>query len=146
MDYRRTTLRFECTRCGACCRGGDNHYIAIRRQELEVIAAHLGITGSWFRRHYTEPLARHYYSIRFSADGNCMLLDEQGQCRVYPVRPVQCQTYPYWPEILHSEKTWRAEQKLCEGIDRGNVVPVNRIINALNRQQQYEADDTCDQD
>ena len=27
-------------------------------------------------------------------------------CTVYPVRPLQCRTWPFWPENLSSKQSW----------------------------------------
>lgn len=40
----------------------------------------------------------------------CVFLDnETNFCKIYPVRPIQCSTYPFWPEIMESEKHWNSE-------------------------------------
>ena len=41
------------------------------------------------------------------------------RCVVHAVKPRQCKTYPFWPEILESEQTWKAEGKECPGIGIG---------------------------
>lgn len=37
-------------------------------------------------------------------------------CSIYSVRPAQCRTYPFWPEIVQSPHHWAAESARCEGI------------------------------
>ncbi|MGD9000180.1 MAG: YkgJ family cysteine cluster protein [Granulosicoccaceae bacterium] len=144
MDYRDEQLRFECTRCGACCCGDEDHYIAVREQDLRAICEYLDISLAWLKRRYIEHLTRQYYTVRIGDDGRCVFLNQQGHCRIYPVRPVQCQTYPYWPEILAERKHWQAETKRCEGINRGNVVPLESITDSLRRQREFEQDGPCD--
>ena len=51
--------------------------------------------------------------------------------RVYPVRPLQCRTYPFWPEVLASRQAWQREARRCEGINRGRAVPAGRIRRQL---------------
>lgn len=143
LDLRKTRLRFECTQCGACCHGDEEHYIAIREQDIERMREHLDISLGWLKRRYIEHLTGNYYSVRIGDDGRCVFLNPQGHCRIYPVRPVQCQTYPYWPEILSDTQQWYAEAKRCEGIDRGNIVPIDTIMRALQQQQAFEQDEPC---
>jgi len=47
----------------------------------------------------------------------CVFLDpETNHCGVYSARPLQCSTYPWWPELLSSSE-WREEgASVCEGI------------------------------
>jgi Fe-S-cluster containining protein len=40
----------------------------------------------------------------------CIFLDmETNHCQIYPVRPIQCSTYPFWTSILESEYHWNTE-------------------------------------
>ena len=49
----------------------------------------------------------------------CALLDEEkGQCSVYEARPVQCRTWPFWPENLESPEAWDLASFECEGMVR----------------------------
>ena len=40
-------------------------------------------------------------------------------CTIYPVRPTQCRTYPFWPENVESKEEWEAEDERCPGIGKG---------------------------
>jgi hypothetical protein len=66
-------------------------------------------------------------------EGNCSFLDGAGKCRIYSVRPVQCRTYPWWPEIVETQAGWCYEAKRCEGINRGAVVPLKKIKAELKK-------------
>src|SRR5690606_11919538 len=59
---------------------------------------------------------------------DCVVLewDAQGRglCAVYERRPLQCRTFPWWPENLRSEAAWKRVAKGCEGVGRGNIVPI----------------------
>jgi Fe-S-cluster containining protein len=106
------------------------YHVYFARGEAEAICTHLGLTWKWFRRHY---LRRFDDAGLVAADnaGACIFLDAEGKCVIYAVRPVQCRTYPFWPELVNSEADWRREAHRCEGINRGNVVPVARIRKAV---------------
>jgi len=73
--------------------------------------------------------------IRLGVDGRCPFLGRDNRCRVYPVRPRQCRTYPWWPELVEREADWRAEARRCEGMNRGAVAPLVRIERALARER-----------
>ena len=140
MIHTKQALRFKCTGCGKCCTGGDDHYIAMTKSEAELIRKHLGVSQNWFRRHYVCHLTRDYLTARIS-NGHCIFLDDSGKCGIYHLRPVQCRTYPYWPEILESKRSWDNESRHCEGINQGCAVAVNEISTKLNLQLKSECDD-----
>ena len=91
---------------------------------------YLGLTWKWFRRHYLRRLEDGDLVAADNA-GTCIFLDAGGQCGIYAVRPVQCRTYPFWPELVGSEAVWQREARRCEGINRGEVVCITRIHEAL---------------
>lgn len=134
----QSKLRFECTGCGGCCTGRGNahleYFVAITPTERERIRAYLGISPAWFRRRYLMRYWDGQHSLRWK-DDRCVFLDGDKRCRIYPVRPVQCRTYPFWPELVESKIAWRAEARRCEGINRGGIVPPARVRLALKRQE-----------
>ncbi|HKK06350.1 MAG TPA: YkgJ family cysteine cluster protein [Gammaproteobacteria bacterium] len=125
--HHHAKLRFECTACGACCFGGRGAYVALSGAEADAIRRHLGLSTAWFRRRYLVSLANGRLGLRLDEDGWCSLLDAEGRCRAYAARPGQCRSYPFWPEVVATANTWRAEAARCEGIGRGAVVPLGRI-------------------
>lgn len=47
-----------------------------------------------------------------SSSAGCVFLDPFGKCSIYPVRPIQCRTYPFWPSLLEDRETWESEAVL----------------------------------
>ena len=128
--FEQLPLRFSCTRCGRCCSAGAGYHVYLLQHEARKICTHLGLTWKWFRRHYLRRLEDGGLVVADNA-GACIFLDSGGQCGIYAVRPVQCRTYPFWPEVMSSAAAWRREARRCEGIGRGCVVPVSRIRKAV---------------
>lgn len=139
MFFTTQPLRFECTQCGRCCRGGGDYHVFLTQREAEAVRIALGVSAAWLHRHYLHRLDSGELTVALREDGRCGFLDTQGRCRVYAARPMQCRTYPFWPEVLRSKAAWRAEAARCEGIDRGAVVPLARVRAALLAQRAYEA-------
>jgi len=139
MPFDIQQLRFECTQCGQCCIAGPGHYVFLTDAEANAIREFLGLSKGWFRRRYLRRLADGERVAAAGVDGRCVFLGADGRCRVYTVRPVQCRTYPFWPEVLRSRVAWQQESKRCEGIGRGVVVPMPRIRAALLRQRAHDA-------
>lgn len=60
------------------------------------IAAHLGMSEEDFIERETEIAPdRKGLVLKDRADGACAMLDEHNRCKIYPVRPEKCRTYPY---------------------------------------------------
>jgi Fe-S-cluster containining protein len=125
--YENQPLLFECTRCGRCCATAGDYYVFLDAGEAERIRAHLRLSAAWFRRRYLERLDDDTQVLAASADERCIFLGPDGACRIYPVRPLQCRTYPFWPEVVASRRAWQQEARRCEGINRGRAVPVARV-------------------
>jgi len=111
--------------------GGD-YYVFLKQQEAEKIRVHLQLSRGWFRRRYLERLKGGELVAASGTDSRCVFLDVNGRCKVYPVRPLQCRTYPFWPELVLRKSDWQHEARRCEGINRGAVVPTGKIRRAVS--------------
>ena len=121
---RRDGFQFEfnqtvCSSCTArCCRGNSGN-IWVNTDEISNIC-------NFSKTNLIDGLNRFFekrenrYSIREQLDGNgysdtdmneyydeseclgmkedyrCIFLDNDNQCSIYPVRPLQCRTFPFW--------------------------------------------------
>lgn len=137
--FEQEALHFSCTRCGRCCSQTGDYHVYLTPREAERIRGYLQLSRDWFRRHYLRRLEGGELVAATGKAGGCIFLDSRGLCGVYRARPVQCRTYPFWPEIVTSKTAWHREAHRCEGINRGNVVSVARIRKAL-RANLEEAD------
>ena len=131
--FERQALKFCCTRCGKCCETAGDYFVYLTRAEAERICAYLELTPAWFSRHYLERLEDGEQALAAGRDERCIFLDTEGQCKVYPVRPMQCSTYPFWPELVNNRRSWKREAARCEGIDQGDEVSIDRINKAIRR-------------
>jgi Fe-S-cluster containining protein len=135
-------LKFKCTTCGACCTWeGD---VWVTEDEMTRIANYLKMDINEFAQKYvkfdsfkgkfklkhkrdfpegknTETLKREFH--------HCVFLQENRKCAIYPARPIQCSTYPFWSEKLRNERVWNNEKWSCEGIDHPNaeLIPYEEI-------------------
>ena len=86
--------RFVCRRCGACCR--IEGIVRLRDGDTARIAAHLGMDEADFIANETELAPdRKGLVLKDRSDGACAMLDDENRCRIYPVRPEKCRTFPY---------------------------------------------------
>ncbi len=106
-----------CSECeGACCRG-ESGYVWIKYPEIEEMAKYLGLSIEDFARIYLRKVGHRYSLVekRLSEDDYaCIFFDEKlKRCGVYPVRPRQCRTFPFWESFKNNEEEVRKE---CPGI------------------------------
>ena len=133
--YEQNPLRFACTGCGKCCTGLGSYYIEVTPKEQRRIQNFLGVSRRWFRRRYVERYDDSIDSLRTEAGGRCVFLDTNLRCRIYRVRPAQCRNYPFWPELTGRAAAWHTEAQRCEGIGRGAIIPLSRIVRILKDQR-----------
>jgi len=126
-------LHFTCTQCGNCCTGGPG-YVWISKEEIVRLAEFLQTTPESVVEKYCRKVdGRFSLKERRTSEGlyDCVFLKEQPfstggiastkkACSVYSVRPLQCRTWPFWPEILSTREGWKRAGKRCHGIDQGN--------------------------
>ncbi len=134
-------LRFECTQCGNCCTShGDYAYVYLAEADVGAISAHLGLDRASF-------LARHvaheegHLLLRMDQPA-CPFLTAERRCSIYPVRPKQCRTWPFWEENLAREVWEGPVTETCPGIGQGPLVPAAEIERqARETEAWYEGED-----
>lgn len=116
-EPRPTELRFECQRSGNCCRRPG--YVYFTRDDVEAVAKFLGITrGEFVRRHLAIDGRRFVLEVD---SGGCRFFDGKG-CVIHPAKPLQCRSWPYWPELVRTPRAWRAAARGCPGIGQGGPI------------------------
>jgi Fe-S-cluster containining protein len=55
------------------------------------------------------------------------LQESQKRCIIYPVRPSQCRTWPFWPDNLINPNTWNKAAQKCPGINQGRLYTCDEI-------------------
>ena len=130
----RSGLSFSCTQCGRCCKGTTN--VFINETEAYALADHLNMKLEDFIFNFTEPRNSNVSlkTRRVNNSKHCIFLEGK-TCSVYDVRPTQCRTYPFWPEIVMSKVEWETEGKVrCEGIKTNtnqNFISSEEIVRNL---------------
>jgi hypothetical protein len=121
-DWYREGLRFTCQRCGNCCRGAPG-YVWVDDAEVAPIAAHLGLSVADCERRFLRWIPGRGRSLTERADFDCVFFDLETGCRIYPVRPRQCRTWPFWRGNLLTRTAWSQAAASCPGMDRGRPWP-----------------------
>ena len=85
-------MGFTCQQCGNCCRWSG--HVLLTPSDIAAIAQHLNLSEEDFINRYTALASnRSQLTLKDAPDGACIFL-ESSRCRIYPVRPLQCQSFP----------------------------------------------------
>src|SRR4051812_27668894 len=122
-------LRFRCTRCGHCCTGQPG-YVWVNDEELAALAEHHGEPVNQTAALYTRPVGRRR-SLREKPNGDCVFYDRSAGCTVYPARPRQCRTWPFWESNVATPESWQRTRAACPGSGRGELIPADEITKRL---------------
>lgn len=119
-------LNFTCSQCGDCCTGAPG-VVWVNDEEIEKIADHLGKSVGEIRLLHTRKL-RGRVSLREFQNGDCTFFDAKTRhCQVYPVRPMQCQTWPFWTSNLASREKWESVCEYCPGSGTGAFFSLEEV-------------------
>ncbi|MBN1391821.1 MAG: YkgJ family cysteine cluster protein [Sedimentisphaerales bacterium] len=123
-------LHFECQQCGACCSGPNQGYIWVTRPEIQFISDFLKLEPKQLRQKYLRRVGFRTTIIEQPNSKDCVFLrriDGQKKCMIYPVRPNQCRTWPFWPENLCNADGWNKAAQKCGGINRGRLYNFDEV-------------------
>jgi Fe-S-cluster containining protein len=122
-------LRFTCTQCGNCCTG-EPGYVWIDDEELAALAEFRGEPVAEVTALYTR-LAKRGRTIREKANGDCVFYEHGRGCTVYPVRPRQCRTWPFWESTVGTPEEWEHTCTICPGSGQGELISADEITRRL---------------
>lgn len=114
MPIARKNLRFACTACGACCEKPG--WVFFDSYDRRRAARFLKIPVSEFRARHGGDAEGTW--IRVTRRRICPFFAEKS-CSIYSARPVQCRTYPFWPENMRSWIDWNEVCRTCPGAAPG---------------------------
>lgn len=138
LPWYKDGLKFKCTGCGKCCTG-EPGLVWISPEEVKNISSYLNITERVFRIRFTRSQDNRLALIEKKNEAgefDCIFLKGK-KCEIYPVRPKQCQTFPWWKHTLSSPESWKLAAESCEGInDDAPIVPYAEIEQNLARNSQ----------
>ena len=124
--WYRNGLRFACAGCGGCCSGAPG-YVWLSKAEIERLAAGVGLGVEQFQQNYVRLVGIRKSLIEFP-NGDCVFFDPASRrCTVYPLRPRQCRTWPFWASNLRTPQCWDEMAQHCPGANRGKLVPSSAI-------------------
>eukprot|EP00873_Tetraselmis_striata_P006859 jgi/Tetstr1/427123/TSEL_001710.t1 len=135
---------FMCTLCGKCCTGKGEVWIS--DEEGLRIAASLNMNKEQFHRQYTKSYRKYdgWRLLKYKSNLNddCIFLQPDNTCGIHDVRPSQCATYPWWPEIVAEDTLWEQERDdVCEGLSHPEATALDVISAARMLKQQTDMEE-----
>ncbi len=111
--------QLACEKCGGACCTGASGYIWTKYEEIVNISEFLGLSVDDFAKRYLRKFKYHYSLIEKKIDKKnyaCIFFDlEKKRCSIYPVRPSQCRTFPFWEEFKDSDNKEDLKDE-CPGV------------------------------
>ena len=120
-------LKFECQRCGDCCRG-EPGIVKVDINDIKKISSCLKIKQESFAKYYLR-IVNGSLSLRELRNGDCFMYDNG--CKIYEVRPLQCRTFPFWKSNLGIESDWEKQKHTCPGMDKGRLYDCQEVEKKL---------------
>ncbi|MFO0964392.1 MAG: YkgJ family cysteine cluster protein [Gemmataceae bacterium] len=127
--WYRDGLRFDCTRCGKCCTG-EPGFVWVDDEEIAALATFLNEPTEEVRSLYTRRIAQKR-SLREKNRGDCVFWHATQGCTIYPVRPRQCRTWPFWESNIATLEDWERTQRICPGSGRGELISAEEITRRM---------------
>ncbi|MBX2995049.1 MAG: YkgJ family cysteine cluster protein [Bdellovibrionaceae bacterium] len=131
-------IQFQCQGSGKCCTShGEFGFVFLTREDRQRMAQHLGLSTSAFTKKYCDKMGPAFHLKEDPKNPDCMFLKNKG-CSIYEARPVQCRTWPFWPEVMNA-KAWKKEVvDFCPGVNKGKVWSRDEIEKNLAEQTRSE--------
>lgn len=114
-------MRFACQAgCTKCCE--QQGFVYLTEEDITRLAGFLGLEAEAFEARYVFR-TKNTRRLRVPRHAQCEFLREGG-CSVHEAKPLQCRTFPFWPELVGQTKKWRETGAWCPGIGKGELVNI----------------------
>ncbi|MHA2132321.1 MAG: YkgJ family cysteine cluster protein [Candidatus Thorarchaeota archaeon] len=138
-------VRFECTKCGACCRQ-DELLVTVTASDIARLGVGLGLNAIELTRaldfyildddesvpdglHHIPRISTEkglaYVALRKLENGDCVFLNDD-LCMVHPIRPAVCRSFPFTFRKGGKDLMWglSAMKEICPGLGEGEEVSI----------------------
>lgn len=147
MNPKSERIKFECTKCGACCRE-DLLLVTVTGHDIARLSAGLGlepnevikaldfylVSGTILPKGLRDVPAlntekgRAYVALKKMENGDCIFLKDN-LCMIHPIRPVVCMSFPFVFENNGVDTKWglSALREICPGLDSGPEISISDL-------------------
>lgn len=137
-QFHKNGLKFQCQGSGKCCTShGEYGFVFLTLEDRQRMAAHLQIPTRQFTQKYCQKTKGYFHLKEDGKNPDCLFLNKK-RCSIYEARPIQCRTWPFWPEVLNP-KTWSKEvATFCPGVGKGKLHSFDKIEAIKDEQARSE--------
>ncbi len=138
ITWLKEPLRFQCQGSGKCCTSrGEFGFVFLTAKDRREISRHLKLSASQFKKQYCDQTSGVWHLREEPGRADCVFLNGKA-CGIYSVRPTQCRTWPFWPEVMNA-KSWKKDVvSFCPGIGKGPIWSQAEIQKQLEDQTASE--------
>ncbi len=138
IDYLKG-IRFKCQGSGNCCVSrGSYGFVYLSKLDVKKLSKNFKINEKEFLKKYCSKTDGYIHLKELKKNkGNCIFLLDK-RCKVYKSRPIQCRTWPFWPENMETKKWNQDISKNCPGIGKGKIINKKEILKYLKKEQDNE--------
>ncbi len=111
------TFDFACSACGRCCSGPGEVYFT--DEDLEKIYIYLKLDANQAQALKRKLIQFRRRGLHTHSSGKTCLFLKKNLCTIYPVRPLQCRTFPFWPSNFSSPESLDELRTECPGSLKG---------------------------
>jgi len=106
-------IEFNCRACGSCC--AVEGFVHVKKSEMPAIAEFLKMDLYEFKKKYVKWVFM-VGRVFTAPDGGSCAFFKNNKCTIYPVRPEQCRTFPYWDSVVNDESEIKYVMTYCPGV------------------------------
>lgn len=131
-------IQFECQGSGKCCQSrGEYGFVYLTKDDAIAAAKALKMKTKTFIEKHCQYDQGHLCLKDNSDSPDCIFLDKN-RCGIYEGRPVQCRTWPFWPEVMNAKSWSKNVESFCPGINKGRRYSIEEIEATLSEQKKAD--------
>ena len=138
-EWWREGIRFQCQGSGKCCTShGQYGFVYMTPEDRKNMAKTLKMTVAAFTKKFCEKEDGVWRLKERSENPDCLFLVNGKRCGVYEGRPMQCRTWPFWPEVMNPKSWAKDVVSFCPGVGKGRVWSGDEIEQLIRDQVAWD--------
>lgn len=138
-EWWQKGVRFQCQGSGKCCTShGEYGFVYLTLDDRRRIAKGLKLSTAAFTKKYCAKTGGVWHLVERKENPDCLFLKGKS-CGIYENRPMQCRTWPFWPELMNAKSWAKDVVTFCPGVGKGPVWSGEKIEQLMRDQIAWDA-------